>query len=101
MRIRSPSGTAVGSTRGVAPTEITSVSASMRSKSVPPFAVATMMAFEPSSRPSPCTRFTPASMRFERMSSDCCAARPSSRLFTAARLIATLGFTALSDWPFA
>jgi len=77
--MRSPSGCADGSSRGEAPTDTTSVSASMRSKSVPPASVETTTAPEPSRRPWPEMMRTPASSSDERMSSDCCRASESSR----------------------
>lgn len=69
--MRSPSGLALSSSRGDAPTETTIVSASTRSKSVPPGPVETTIASGPSSRPWPERMRTPDSSRVERMSSDC------------------------------
>ena len=95
VRIRSPSGIAVGSLRGLAPVAMTVVSASISSKScaVLPRPVDTITLPGPSRRPSPMTTLTPACSRLRRMSSDCWLARSLSRRFTARRSTETTGAT--------
>ena len=71
--MRSPSGTAEGRMRGLAPTDTTMVSALISSKSVLvlPLLVDTTTRLGPSSRPSPWITVTPALMSWDFMSSDC------------------------------
>ncbi len=80
VKIRSPSGGASGSVRGVAPTAISTVSASSTSPDG-----STTTRYGPASRPVPSTRRTPSRSSRSRMSADCARASSTTRWLTTAR----------------
>ena len=86
-RIRSPSGTAVGSVRGVPPVAISATSASTVSMTEPsPSTASTRWArpgWSAANRPDPAITWTPSAASRCAMSSDCCRASALIRPLTA------------------
>jgi hypothetical protein len=85
--MRSPSGGAVGSTRGRAPVEISTTSASSRWPASPDRSATTVCG--PSSRPAACTTVTFSWSSRRSTSADWARASAFTRVFTAARSTVT------------